>query len=84
MESRKVINSENDVNKIDEAAKGLKVKNKNVITVQRNNFQCEKKAFCSDDVKKHVSILCKFEFNLLIILSHFFGCLSHLLFFLGR
>ncbi len=58
----KMMNNENDINKIDEASKGLRVKNTNVIIAQRNNLQFEKKNFCSDDVKKHVSILCKFEF----------------------
>lgn len=62
----KVVNNENDINKVDEATKGLKVKNTNVIIMQRNNLQCEKKTFCSDDVKKHVSLLCKFEFIFLI------------------
>jgi hypothetical protein len=65
--SSKVINNENDINKAEEATKGMKVQNKNVIIMQRNNLHCEKKTFCSDDVKKHVSLLRKFEFISLII-----------------
>lgn len=61
----KRVNNENDINKIDEGTKGLKVQSKSVIIMQRNNLQFEKKSFCSDDVKKHVSIICKLEFILL-------------------
>lgn len=35
--------------------------NVNVLTIQRNNFSPEKKSFCSEDVKKHISILCKLK-----------------------
>lgn len=53
-------NAKDDIHKIDDNVKSSKVnKASNVIKIQRNDLQSEKKAFCSDDVKKHVSALCK-------------------------
>lgn len=53
-------NAKDDIHKIDDNVKSSKVnKTSNVIIMQRNDLQCEKKTFCSDDVKKHVSLLCK-------------------------
>lgn len=79
MADKKSINNENDIHKVDEIARGLKVNNQNKIAMQRNNLQFEKKAFCSDDVKKHVSLLSKFEFILLI----YFQCRKFLSLFLN-
>lgn len=55
-------NAKDEIHKIEEYVKGSKVNNKatNVIIMQRNDLQCDKKTFCSDDVKKHVSLLCKY------------------------
>jgi hypothetical protein len=51
-------NTFEDINLAEDSMKSAKVKPR-VIIMQRNDLQSEKKAFCSDDVKKHVSILCK-------------------------
>lgn len=53
-------NAKDEIHMIDDNVKSSKVKKtSNVIIIQRNDLQCEKKPFCSDDVKKHVSVLCK-------------------------
>lgn len=48
---------EKDLNKIE--GEKSKFNGANIIIMQKNDLQNEKKKFCDDDLKKHVSILCK-------------------------